>query len=344
MKTALVLTVKNEARLLRQNLLYHLAIGVEKIFVYFDGTTDDGKEQIDDLPNVVIQDSVSAKKYVHLPYLEKFWSNAQKHHTARQCLNTFDALKQCEALGFEWLISLDADEVLVPDISNEKDIRHFFSKIPEATDIVRFKTFEVIGRKEVYQNVIAEETWFKTQKNFKSHFDNIFIKIENPYSGKNIRSSFWLGHTMGKSAIRTKRNIIPKNVHRYSTISGTSPTIANKGYLLHYHLYDFPDFVKKYENFKNRATTYLSGNNIDSLKSLWIRMINDQEQTEEKLKEYFQLNLFYDGSKLKRLQQTRYFNLFRRKEDAVVEVDFPKKILSQIPSKILNKKNDNPLE
>src|SRR5690554_8106860 len=95
MKIALVLTVKNEFRLLRNNLLYHKAIGVDRAFVYFDNTTDNGRESIADLDFATISDSVSPGKYAHLKYLHKFNSHAAEHHTARHCLNPFADQQIC---------------------------------------------------------------------------------------------------------------------------------------------------------------------------------------------------------------------------------------------------------
>ena len=52
MKIGLVLTVKNEERLLRTNLIYHKALGVSNIFVYFDNSKDGGRNSIEDLEDV----------------------------------------------------------------------------------------------------------------------------------------------------------------------------------------------------------------------------------------------------------------------------------------------------
>ena len=129
MKIALVLTVKNEERLLRHNLLYHKAIGADHIFIYFDDTTDSGKESISDLDFVTINDSVAVEKYARLEYLEKFTSQAGEHHTARQCLNTFDAQQQCEKNGIDWLISLDADELICTDFREPSNLKYFFQEL-----------------------------------------------------------------------------------------------------------------------------------------------------------------------------------------------------------------------
>src|SRR5690554_2638693 len=108
MKIGLVITVKNEERILRQNLLYHKAIGVDKVFVYFDDSTDNGKTSISDLEFVEIADSVTEDLYRHIESLDDFFTQAKEHHTARQCLNTYDAIQKSKVSNIDWLISIDA--------------------------------------------------------------------------------------------------------------------------------------------------------------------------------------------------------------------------------------------
>lgn len=328
MKVAVVMTVKNEARLLRQNVLYHLGIGVHKIFVYLDQTTDNGAETINDLQAVEINSSVEAKTYQDQPYLEKFWSNAHEHHTGRQCLNTFDAMQMCKAEQIDWLISLDADELFLCSKDEPVTLQAFFEAASaQKADIISLTPLEVLSRKMAYQNVMLEETLFKTKKNFQSKFDQIYQKIYDPYTESYKTMSFWLGHTMGKAAIRVQSDLIPHNVHRYVSRVGIPLKTISKGYLLHYHIYDFEDFIKKFKNFEKRPDTFLSGNKIGDLKSLWIKLVNDRNNSPEYLKSYFEKNLLYTPSKLNRLRQTRLLNIFKRREAAVITIDYPRRII-----------------
>lgn len=334
MKVAVVMTVKNEARLLRQNVLYHLGIGVNKIFVYLDQTTDDGAETINDLEAIEINTSVEAKTYQDQPYLEKFWSNAHEHHTARQCLNTFDAMRKCKAEQIDWLISLDADELFLSSKDEPVTLQAFFEAArTQDADIISLTPLEVVARKMAYQNVMLEETMFKTKKNFQSKFDQIYQKIYDPYTHSHKTLSFWLGHTMGKAAIRVQSDLIPHNVHRYTSRVGEPLKTISMGYLLHYHIYDFEDFIKKFKNFKERSETYLSGNKIKSLKSLFIKLVNDRDNSPEYLKTYFEKYLFFGPSKMNRLKKTRVGNVLKRREPAVITIDLPKHILTAAMTK-----------
>ena len=329
MRVALVITVKNEARLLRQNLWYHLEIGIERIYVYFDGTTDNGKELISDIEGVETNNSVSTETYKHLKYLEHLCNNIDIIHTARQCLNTYDAQMKCRDLGIDWLISLDADELFLTDYKTPISLSHFFEPL-KSFDVVQLQTLEVLANKMAYDKIMLEETEFKLQKNFKSHFNRIYYSFYNPYDKTSITHSYWLGHNMGKLAIRVDSNTIPKNVHRYKTINGEPLKSITKGYLLHYHLYDFEDFVKKYQNFKAHPNTFLSGNNIGTLKTLWRDMVNDEQFDEMYLKDYFEKHILIDQKKRRQLQHLRYFPFIKRKLSAIVNVTQPKEVLENV--------------
>jgi hypothetical protein len=328
MRVAIVITAKNEERLLKHNLNYHFGLGICKAYIYFDRVTDGGPESIENLPYVDVQNSVDADKFKHLSFLDKFTSNALEHHTARQCLNTYDANLKCMDEGMDWLISLDADELFYPG-SDTKDLNTFFNNLEEY-DVIKLPPLEVINKKMAYTTVMVEETSFKRKKNFKSKLDQIYFDIKNPYGSKAFTTSYWLGHTMGKCILNVKSEIIPKNVHRYETKDSSKIKSVTKGNILHYHMYDFEDFMKKFKNFEHHPPVFLSGNDIGSLKSLWIQLVNDPNVSIEELRQYYKSNLLFDTKKLKRLHKTRLMNIVKRKEKTIVEINLPKEILSNL--------------
>ncbi|GGH45970.1 hypothetical protein IA57_09825 [Mangrovimonas yunxiaonensis] len=330
MTAAIVMTVKNEARLLRSNILYHLGIGVKKVFVYFDGTTDNGRSTIIDLDHVVCTNSVSVTSMQQYDFLAPFLTKAKLHHTARQCLNTYHALLQCKQEGIDWLVSLDADELLLtPELGNQTLQSFLKSASSLDLDVVKLQPMEVVNRQMHYNNVIIEETLFKRQKNFTSKWDQIYRRFYNPYTTSYEKKSYWLGHTMGKAMIRVAAGIMPKTVHRYQKIDGAKLQIKTMGHVLHYHVYDAEDFIKKYKNFKHRPDTFLSGHKIEDLKQLWITLVNDSKYSQEDLEYYYKTNVLFDTKAEKRLYRTRVFNVLKRKESAVVQITHPKTILEE---------------
>jgi hypothetical protein len=180
---------------------------------------------------------------------------------------------------------------------------------------------------------MEQEVLFKTQKNFSSKVDQIYFNVENPYSKSKITSSFWLGHTMGKCALNVQKDLIPDNVHRFKLKNSKTMSKVKRGFILHYHMYDFDDFIKKFKNFKNHPSSFLSGNDIGTLKSLWIKLVNDSQFTPEDLKEYYIDNILFTDAKLSKLKKTRLFNILSRKEKATVEITLPSEILSKLEPK-----------
>ncbi|WP_040278192.1 glycosyltransferase family 2 protein [Psychroserpens damuponensis] len=320
MKIAVVLTVKNESRLLRDNLRYHYEIGVSKAFVYFDGTTDDGKETIKDFDFVDSQDSVNPEVYKNLDYLNKFTSQAEEHHTARQCLNTYDALQKSKALGFDWLISIDADELIATQTDKRSNLKTFFNNQDDSVDVINFRTLEVLQQQEHFENVFAEADLFKTRKNFKYRGESIFRKIYNPSLQKFDKHYYWYGQTMGKGAIRINSDLIPHNVHRYIHKNDDQPKNINDGYVLHYHAYDAEDFIKKFRNFSQHPEHFLSGNRVESLKLLLKDVVNNQGYSEVELKEYFKNNLLFTSKNIKKLSKNKKLFFLKRRQSAVKQV------------------------
>lgn len=329
MKIAVVLTVKNENRLLRNNLLYHDAIGVDRIFVYFDNTTDHGKESISDLEFVTINDSVSAKKYGHLHYLEKFTSQAREHHTARQCLNTFDAQQLCKKEGIDWLISLDADELICTHFIKPSNLKSFFKGIAKNVEVVNFNTLEVLQRRESYGNVFLEETLFKQNRKLKNGRP-IYKKLFNPFTETSTKFSWWYGQHLGKGAIRIDREIIPHNVHRFKRKDGSKADTLNKGNILHYHAYDALDFIKKFTNFSDHPNTFLSGNKVESIKLLLRDIVNTSGMDVMELKEYFKENLLFTEAEVKDLKKEKTYFLFKKLPSPLTEIISVQKVFKSL--------------
>ncbi|MAM27962.1 MAG: hypothetical protein CMC13_02975 [Flavobacteriaceae bacterium] len=320
MKIALVLTVKNEARLLRNNLLYHRAIGAAHIFVYFDGTTDGGKASIQDLDFVAVRDSVAASTYQQQPFLQKFTSQAGEHHTARQCLNTYDAQQRCAEKGIDWLISIDADELVCPAINSQVSLAEFFQEIDTEVEVVYLQTKEALQRKSSYGNVFAEETLFKSVPTYESRFKNIYKQFYNPFTEQKQRFSYWYGQTLGKGAIRIGRQVIPHNVHRYKKKDGSQPTTQKAGFVLHYHAYDAQDFIKKFTNFSEHPDTFLSGNAVESLKLLLRDVVNRSGMSETELQHYFENNLMFHETEVKQLLANRYLGVLKRSPAPLTDI------------------------
>ena len=330
MKIALVLTVKNEQRILRHNLQYHKAIGACHIFVYFDGSTDNGRLAIKDLDYVTVNNSIAPEKYEEHTYLKKFTTQAKQHHTARQCLNTYNALEQCKKMDIDWLISIDADELVCTNTTAISNLSDFFANITEDVSIVNLKTLEALQQRQHYQNVFAEESFFKTTHKFENRFAVIWKTLYNPFTKNTEKYSYWYGHHLGKGAIRVASNCIPHNVHRYKTKDGAPLKTINAGNILHYHAYDAEDFIKKFTNFSKHPDTFLSGNKVKSLKLLLRDIVNISGLSNEALEIYYKDNLLFNLREIEKIKSLRYLGFFKRKTPLLREITSVNKVFKNL--------------
>lgn len=326
MRLALIVTVKNERDLLRGNLLYHAYLGVEHFFVFSDDTTDDTLETIGDLPFVEIAPSVKPERYRHRPELAAYVAQAEQHHTARQNLNTFAAMEMARAQGFDWLIALDADELICLDLDNSSSglLNDFFAGIPEEIESVRFPTLEVVARQLDYEHVFTEEILFKQQGVKFEH------PIFNPYLQEIHIVKGFFGQTMGKSALRLTVEAKPKTTHHFVSLDDENLKVMKAGYLLHYNCYSFYDFMKKYKNFKHQPDTWLSGNKIDFQRRLWRNMVNDSRFSEDDMRIYYEKWMLFPEEEVEKLKQNRKWFGLMPQRPAIIEVTAVQKAFAQI--------------
>ena len=310
---SLVITVKNEWALLRWNLLYHHHLGVERVFVFDDGATDGTLDTIGDLPFVTVQPSVSPNLFGGQSAYEEFTSKAEEHHTARQNLNTLAAMELAKSIGFDWLIALDADELICPDIQHSYPghLLKFFGELPADIETVRFSTLEVTQRRLEYENVFAEETLFKKPN------AQMRRNIYDPVHKKMLNINGFYGQTMGKSAIRLEVPAKPRTTHKFVALDGSTLNTLHKGFLLHYYCYSYQDFVRKYKNFALQPDEWISGNKIEPQRKLWRDLVNYSGYTDLELRHYYEQWMMMSETEINRLQNPRWLGIIPRKPDLV---------------------------
>ncbi len=332
MRIGLVITVKNEARLLRKNILYHHYLGVDTFFIYLDNTTDGSREAIKDLPYISVQPSVSAKKYGYLNNIGRILDNYEENFVARQGLNSIDAIHQGNEKGLDWIISLDADELICPnpDKAHEGQLKNFFKEISPETDQVIFSTLEAVQRQKRYENVLAEETLFKTRARFKSSLDQVRKRIYDPRTDQYKEISYWYGQSMGKCAVRPNNGIRPNTSHRFVNNDTTKMQTVRRGHVLHFYAYDADDFIKKFLNFIDHPSTYLMGGQIEYRKLLWRDVVNHQNYSEAQLEDYFEKWLMFSKEEINAARAIKHPGNINRKQPAFIKVSGPQQVFTQL--------------
>lgn len=324
---ALTLTVKDERDLLRPNILYHRYLGVSKFYVFLDGTTDDTRAKVADLGGVELSDSISGESFLvsseRRKAVAECWrlrdtlEKSVRYHTARQVLNSFAAWEQARDAGIDWLISLDADELVWPGTSSlmENQLSRELSGLAREVEQVRFPPLEVIPRRCPRANVFREGIYFKrsgsrVRREVYDPFRRKTHKLEfapTKYYKLGIyrvrRFTWWYGHRRGKWAVRLGPSIAP-SVHQCCRLDGKPLNTVRKMYLLHYLLYSYNDFIKKYRNISNQPNIGLTGIPVQYRKRLWRDIVNSPIFSEALLQDYYKQWIAFGDEDIAHLTQS----------------------------------------
>jgi glycosyltransferase involved in cell wall biosynthesis len=308
-RLALVVTAKNECRLLRRSLLYHHFIGVERCYVFDDGSTDGTPDSLGGLPFVELH--LRAEPAAPIPP----GARAENFYVLRQEQNTRQALALACAAGFHWLIALDADELIAPDLTRASRglLREAFAALPPNVEQVRFPTLEVVGRQPEYHDVFREETLFK-RNNAK-----LMRPLPDP-AGKKRRASGFFGHRIGKSAVRLNQPAMPNTSHGFRRADGTPLHTQAIGHLLHYYSFDYTQFRHRLETLRSHPDHYANGTPVEYVpKRMWRDMINQPGITDAFLRDYHARWVMFSPAEVARLRAARRFG-FLPQEPKLVEV------------------------
>lgn len=312
---ALVMTVRNEVDVLRTNLDYHRYLGVDVMYVYDEGSDDGTPDSVRDLDGVEVGSSVDPGKFGGRSELVELVAAAPTLLTARQALNTVDAMERARAAGAEWLISIDADELVAIDLANEApgQLAIALGEVPAPAESVVFPTLEMVQRRVEYEDVMAQETLFK-----RSAARRLARDVWDPFLGRARRLPVVYGHLAGKSALRLSVDAVPYSVHRFRHAGGRRLRAAVVGHLLHYYCADENAFIRKFRLIGDQPDVYLRGEPVPAQKRLWRDVVSRAGLSDDELRDYFRRWVMFDQRQLEKLTHRRLGPLPRA--SAVVEV------------------------
>lgn len=251
-KVAISYTIKNEADLIVQNINFHKKLGIEHFFVFLDDNTDNSLELVQDLEGISIRESISPDEF-NDSYINTKFLGLRDNHDARRVYNSSLAAKEAVALGFDWLICIDADELILCDFNSleEAQINSKLTQVNNAINQVVFKTYEQLP---VFKKSCDS---FKTQDCFlDKDKSNIKRELYDPFTKTNIPiGRKFFGHDSGKTAFRlSELNDYYPMTHRWLSRADNSPgNFIEIDSLLHYYFYSFKKFKQRFINYQNRS-------------------------------------------------------------------------------------------
>lgn len=241
MKTALVTTLRNADATLDYFVAYHLSVGFDHLFLFFDDPNDASFDRYEGYPAIT---AIRNTKSLHRQWLQT-WSATENYPfanqevMARQIMNADVAVQMARQRGVDWLLHIDSDELFYSP--NESVADHFAGLSARGLDVTRYLNHEAMPETSRIQNFFTEVSLFKRNRNtftpqqanwFSSH-----VELQGPYF------SFY---DNGKAAALVTESTRPMGVHGFE--GTTEPVCLTCGpVILHFPCCGFDHFLAKYQ-------------------------------------------------------------------------------------------------
>lgn len=293
------MTVRDERDLLRSNLLYHHFIGVDRCYIYDDGSVDGTRESVQDLPFVEIRPSTDGWQAPVPSHFGDVLEESRGQFAYRQLLNVMDATARAAADGVSWLLAIDADELVAIELKgvSPQILATRLDRLGPQVEGVVFATLEVLQRRLRYDDVLTQETLFKRIQTDATR------ETYDPFAKVTRRVRVVYGHRAGKMAIRVAPDVVPHSAHRFTRRDGTALRTVGLGHLLHYYSHDWAAFVRKFRLMKDHLDHHVHGDRVVMQKRLWRDVVNRAGLDDEQLRDYYARWVMFDEASVASLSR-----------------------------------------
>jgi len=234
---------------------YHLNFGVDLMYLYFDDPNDPALAALADEERVVLQ-PCDAAHWKHLGLAGTPLSIEQRLRA-----NGKDALRKARARGADWLIHIDADELLHAEVP----LVEVLAAVPARCEVLLLPLREAVPSRPDHRRPFREITGFK--------ITGIKPRAWRRYRIRQASKPQWRKHRRRLRLARITRcptiidgeyfrgSIMPRAITRLATdaevlpVSGPVATgrnrpkaqITNRAAVLHFDAYDFDAWHRKWE-------------------------------------------------------------------------------------------------
>lgn len=234
---------------------YHLNIGIDHMFLFFDNPDHPGIGLVEDEPRITVVRCDAeywpggAAKREKLTLHQRQWYNANK------------ALQWARARGFDWIAHIDSDELLY----YPGRLHQALEALPVNTEVVRFRVFEAVPEQFHSDDPFGRVRYFRVGPMRPTARTRPRTWGEWVVAGARV-SGYWLrlaiakilcpaargpllrGHIGGKSAVRTQAPVRGMGVHLPAPPPGYyyRDFFLPGGALLHYDCWDFESWLAKW--------------------------------------------------------------------------------------------------
>ncbi len=290
----LVITQKNEVAKLSHNIEYHRYMGVSRFYIFDDDSTDASMQSIR-------KNTQSVQRYYGTDFsiapkemMEVKQKALDGNWMGRQLLNTYKALQLAKKDGVDWLIFIDADELVFLGSEEENSFISFFAKVNRNVDVVFFEeVYEAVPQNINTDNIFKKANLFKTTA-YDKHAEKTML---NPMSGKTFSLCGFFGPSSGKQAARVSANLIPNSSHGFKRRNGENPKTLTNGQIMHYHLCDFEDFLKR-SSIKH-PSHYIYGLKVPYYPKIFWRELGNLGLSKSELQAYYKKYIAFSKKEIK---------------------------------------------
>ena len=243
MRLGIVTTLRDAGDTIDSFIAWHLGIGFDRLFLFFDDPQDPVLARLATHPQVtaIAHDDALRERWRALPEYAQFGGFTDKEVMARQVLNVGVAMALARDQGLDWLLHIDADELF---FSPSHPLPELFA-LSAGLDTVLYPNFEAVPEQDEIRDAFRDVDLFKIAPSLNpgpttaAGFD---LLRATPQLPADFHFHFY---SNGKSAVRLGADKArPLGVH---TFSGASAGQAPQAYVLHYACCGFDAFWKKYE-------------------------------------------------------------------------------------------------
>ena len=347
---ALTYTVKNESRLLPSAIEYHLATGCSRIYLFWDNTTDNAPDLVRRYPQVIARKSFRPEELANPPsWLAGILPAWEADLDVRKIANTYYATLDAAKAGIEWLVNIDADELILMNRKEqnlENHIPRYLERIPEEIDQLLLPNLESVPVRAESENPFLDCIYFldrfpgtetvwrysraaliRATRSPKliAWYDWLFYEVRfrgalrrmmrDPGTNRRIPGTYFLGYSSYKSFMRTARAANFNFATHGWKPHLKRPSSLRTGNVLHFDMLDYKYFAAKFrQRPPERGMFYLR-----TLLSFVAR-----DRSYEQIKEFFETYIaIRDPQRIESL----------KKKGILVEIPGPSKLLRSLTGK-----------
>lgn len=242
-RAAIVTTLRDAAATLESFVGYHRAIGFSHFFLFFDDPADAMLSWARTQPDItaIARDGDLEKIWRSLSRWNEVGEHVDREVMSRQILNTEHTMAMARAMGLDWLLHIDADELFY--VPGGDAAAHFAALAVRPPDVATYLNFEAVPE--------AEETgdFFRSVSLFKLPLLQPPLPQAQALMARagQRADAYFHFYGNGKSAVRLAApGMLPGSVHGFSRPGGHAAAQFRGPFILHYACSGFAAFWRKY--------------------------------------------------------------------------------------------------